>query len=403
MRKEFLIALVGLQLISLSINSQIVVDDNGHAVVGIEPSASILSPLSVNHVGTNDSEFHVRGVQNSRYRSVYVLRTATGSSISDAYSGAFRIIAQPNLQNYGLMGQGFATSPISGRSYGTVGLAGNCTNGYNYGAVGALVGTTNGCGVFGGITTDYIVWDKSICIPGRYAGYFHGDVYSTGGITAPSFNVSSDYNLKTNIQSVEDGTLNKLMDMNVVSYNYKQREYEMPDTATTACKYYEEDSPTLKNKHYGLIAQELQELYPDLVTKGQDGYLTINYIELIPIMIQSIQELTDKIETMQMGNEIRKDATAIETILSDKTALAQNDPNPFTEVTLISCSVAETVRTASIFIYDMNGKQLAEYPICTRGDSAITIKGESLEAGMYFYSLIADGKLIDTKRMILTK
>lgn len=384
-------------------SAQLVVGENGNVAVGIEPTTDILSTFSVNHVGSSNYDVYLRSEDSNRYSTLTVSRVATNSPISDMYGGYFYTKAQSSIQGFGLISHCVSNTLISGRAYGLVGVAGNCTNGYNYGTIGALVGTRNGAAVFGGITTDYSAWDKNVCIPGRYAGYFHGDVYSTGGITAPSFNVSSDYNLKTNIQSVEDGTLNKLMDMNVVSYNYKQREYEMPDTATTACKYYEEDSPTLKNKHYGLIAQELQELYPDLVTKGQDGYLTINYIELIPIMIQSIQELTDKIETMQMGNEIRKDATAIETILSDKTALAQNDPNPFTEVTLISCSVAETVRTASIFIYDMNGKQLAEYPICTRGDSAITIKGESLEAGMYFYSLIADGKLIDTKRMILTK
>lgn len=51
----------------------------------------------------------------------------------------------------------------------------------------------------------------------------------------------------------------------------------------------------------------------------------------------------------------------------------------------------------------MNGDQIAEYPIANRGEASITIDGGSLNAGMYLYALIADGKVVDTKRMILTK
>ena len=51
----------------------------------------------------------------------------------------------------------------------------------------------------------------------------------------------------------------------------------------------------------------------------------------------------------------------------------------------------------------MNGKQIAEYPVSERGNAQVIIEGSSLEAGMYMYSLIADGNVIDTKRMILTR
>jgi hypothetical protein len=38
-----------------------------------------------------------------------------------------------------------------------------------------------------------------------------------------------------------------------------------------------------------------------------------------------------------------------------------------------------------------------------RGDATVTIAGNELSAGMYLYALIADGKVVATKRMILTK
>ena len=48
-------------------------------------------------------------------------------------------------------------------------------------------------------------------------------------------------------------------------------------------------------------------------------------------------------------------------------------------------------------------KQINEMNISERGKVSLTIEGYSLEAGIYLYSLIADGQVIDTKRMILTK
>ena len=165
----------------------------------------------------------------------------------------------------------------------------------------------------------------------------------------------------------------------------------------------------LRNKHYGLIAQELQDIYPNLVDEGQDGYLAINYTEIIPLLIRSIQELNAKLEQYENGGDpvykaqtrtADAEATAIDAIV---TTLYQNIPNPFTESTLIQCDVAEEVAKADLYIYDMNGKQITVYPIAERGATSITIEGRSLEAGMYLYALIADGQVIDTKRMILTK
>ena len=51
----------------------------------------------------------------------------------------------------------------------------------------------------------------------------------------------------------------------------------------------------------------------------------------------------------------------------------------------------------------MNGKQLEQIVIEERGSASVKIDGYKFEAGMYLYSLIADGAVVDTKRMVLTK
>ena len=44
-------------------------------------------------------------------------------------------------------------------------------------------------------------------------------------------------------------------------------------------------------KQFGLIAQDVQVIYPELVYQDPEGYLAINYTGLIPLLIESIKEL----------------------------------------------------------------------------------------------------------------
>ena len=61
------------------------------------------------------------------------------------------------------------------------------------------------------------------------------------------------------------------------------------------------------------------------------------------------------------------------------------------------------VANASLYIYDMQGKQIKRVPVMQRGEGTGQIQGSELSAGMYIYTLIADNKMVDTKRMILTE
>ena len=286
----------------------------------------------------------------------------------------------------------------TGSACGVYGLAFGGANGRNYGVGGTINGptTANGAGVYGtSISNDY-----GVDTQGRYAAYFRGNVYVTGTINGYSISSLSDYRLKENITPLAESPLTNIQRMNVVEFNYKQREVEGLNGKENL---YEEDSPVLTHRHYGLIAQELQEIYPDLVIEGDDGYLAVNYVEIIPLLIQSIQELSAKLEAAEKSTEHRGETTAFNATEAIETALFQNTPNPFTETTVIPCAVAEGVAQAVLYVYNLNGEQIAEYPIASRGNTEVTIVGNSLKAGMYLYSLIADGNVIDTKRMILTK
>jgi hypothetical protein len=50
------------------------------------------------------------------------------------------------------------------------------------------------------------------------------------------------------------------------------------------------------NEHtIGVIAQEIQEVYPELVSKGGDGFLRVDYAKLTAVLLQAIKELKAEI------------------------------------------------------------------------------------------------------------
>lgn len=71
-------------------------------------------------------------------------------------------------------------------------------------------------------------------------------------------------------------------------------------------KYYEwnEKMNELDGKsgfEYGVIAQEIQKEFPEMVCMEDDGYLSVDYIQLIPVMIEAIKELKLEIDTLKQN------------------------------------------------------------------------------------------------------
>jgi len=62
--------------------------------------------------------------------------------------------------------------------------------------------------------------------------------------------------------------------------------------------------------------------------------------------------------------------------------------------------IPEEISKAELIFYDMRGRIINQVQINERGQSKMTVYGENLQNGVYTYSLIADGELISTKRMV---
>jgi hypothetical protein len=101
--------------------------------------------------------------------------------------------------------------------------------------------------------------------------------------TLQSIDVCSDERLKTNIVDLNYG-LKEIMQLRSVRYNWK-------------------DSTNLGSKfEFGLIAQELDKIIPDLVykPKADDENYSVSYMQFIPILIKGMQEQQDIIEAQQI-------------------------------------------------------------------------------------------------------
>ena len=234
--------------------------------------------------------------------------------------------------------------------------------------------------------------------------------------------LTSDERYKEDIRDME-GSLEKLAELRSVTYHYKYRPF--PETGLVApneevMKFYKDfedeyaasETARCSKLRYGFLAQELEQVLPDVVETGLDGMKSVDYIALIPILVDAVNELSARnaeLERMMGLTDVnyapRQEPSGIYDTLTDKTAevLGQNDPNPFSNDTKISYNLPDGTQQAAIYIYDLQGKQVEQLPVTDMGAGSVTLLGGNLQAGMYIYSLIADGKELASKKMILTQ
>ncbi len=84
-------------------------------------------------------------------------------------------------------------------------------------------------------------------------------------------------------------------------------------------------------------------------------------------------------------------------------SLAQNNPNPFNQSTSIRFVIPQESKNAQLVISAMNGTVLKNFLLTNKGEGMVTVNGNELESGNYIYTLFVDGKVIDTRSLVLTK
>ena len=171
------------------------------------------------------------------------------------------------------------------------------------GAIGTTVGEGNGAGLWGYVGAapaaggfKYALTADNQNLPSTYAAAIFGNGFYTG-----TWSMVSDARLKTGVRS-KVNALEQIGKLKPAQYNYvSDSPYRLPEGI-----------------HYGFIAQEVEEVMPELVediilpksmdpatmaNSGSETYKAINYTEMIPLLTAALQELSKKVDALALENE----------------------------------------------------------------------------------------------------
>ena len=209
------------------------------------------------------------------------------------------------------------------------------------------------------------------------------------GVTqAVAYYATSDERFKKDIRPI-DNAMNIINKIEGKTYSWKKDEFKEQNFTDA--------------RQIGFIAQELEKVIPEVVITNNDGYKSVNYSMIIPILVQGIKEQQKQIDALQTSQSKNGNSTDINNLSSnmDGLRLDQNVPNPFSDETVINYSLPQQIKNASLLVYDLSGTQVTSLPLEITA-SSVTITSEKLSPGIYIYSVMADGKIIASKRMVIT-
>lgn len=354
-------------------------------------------------VGTAVSAMNRVSIQTDNSRGLFVFSSDwdhghgaeiwAGSIGLTSIAGAYHTTGTQPLTTYGVWGVSVLGTTLS------CGVHGDATSeptGVAYGVWGTAMGSG---------PANYAIYGTGTGGPGvYYAGYFAGNVYSTG------LYLGSDRKLKENIK-----TLNKterLMLLEPKEYTFKTAEYSRMNLE--------------EGVQMGFIAQDIEKVFPELVketiqpaTLDDEGnvieesvsFKAVNYVGLIPILTATVQEQNLKLEQQnEVIDELKDRLARLENSMNvdgqeynSEAVLFQNSPNPFNETTVIKYSLPLSAESANIIFFDLNGTHHITIKAEVSADGRIILNARELSPGMYIYALVVDGKEVASKRLIVTE
>ena len=111
-----------------------------------------------------------------------------------------------------------------------------------------------------------------------------GEIRATNDITAF---YSSDIRLKENVVPLT-GALEKVKSLTGVGFDWKKLNEEQRSFIHSH-----------EGRDIGVIAQEVQDQYPELVTTREHGYLAVDYQKLSAVLIEAVKELSNKVDLLE--------------------------------------------------------------------------------------------------------
>jgi len=243
-----------------------------------------------------------------------------------------------------------------------------------------------------------------------------------------SWGTLSDQRFKTNVKEDVQG-LDFILKLRPVNYqldaqkldNFLRAPFGKTSSVDTVAEYQTALAKKGNVVYTGLLAQEVEtaaqetgfEFSGVVKPAHENDHYTLRYAEFVVPLIKAVQEQQAIIEEQQMElAELKKLVQQLVRVPTNsalstqqnhilKTArLEQNQPNPFSDDTTINYYIPETVQNATLIIASSTGNVVKKQSIQERGAGQILLDASTLSDGMFFYSLVLDGKHVATKKLI---
>ena len=316
-------------------------------------------------------------------------------------------------------------------------------SGYNNTAIGAFTGPATD---FEGLFNTIAVGNSTFVTASNQARFGNSSTTSIGGYA--NWTNISDGRIKKNIKANVPGLsfINKLQP---VTYNL---DLDAADKITRTGAKKDKDGKMLQPGieeinarnakkqilYTGFVAQDVEKAAKELnydfsgvdAAKNDRDLYGLRYAEFVVPLVKAVQELSSQNEKLKSQNEeqlkinadLEKRIEKLETLLTTTASsnnsqelilnplpggrgasLEQNIPNPFNKTTTINYTLPQQYSSAKIIITDNAGKALKEMNISGTGKGSLQIDVSAFASGTYQYSLLVNGKLINTKQMVLVK
>ena len=172
-------------------------------------------------------------------------------------------------------------------------------------------------------------------------------------------------------------------------------------------------SDTTVTRHIGLTPSSLSESVPELTVTDEHGNQLVDLNSMVPLLVGAYQSLLrqaeaqdEQIKALKKAPVLRKvdaktlELTGIEAIEEDSNRLFRPDPNPVRHKVTLSYAIASTAKDARLRFNDLNGRKLGEAAVTERGKGKLKVDASRWPAGVCFCSLIVDGKVVTTQKII---
>lgn len=251
-------------------------------------------------------------------------------------------------------------------------------------------------------TNNFFQLDLSPANP-RLAGtgdqvvFYNSETSTFNSIQVANVYNYSDERAKEDVQNLTTG-LNSILQLRPVTYHWKSP--SSGDVATTSTTVSVANGPSEDaQQQYGFLAQEVESVLPDAVKTDEEGHKMINYMAIIPMLVQAVQELQATVEEQANVLSMIKNQNGTDAVNGlSKNRIVSCTPNPTSGNVEIKTEIDDEAKMPTLLISDLTGTK--EATLSLSGESVTMYNASNLKAGIYLVSLFVNGKLVDSTRLV---